>query len=133
MTSRFTGDVLPKTCEELRALPKRDDICYACFNGKFCDASGETCIQLNQCTLNGSQQCGFLQSCQEWPELSEHENSYQQVVTRCKTDPLRVCMFVIGCVTCVLFCVLVFQFLHAGFWSDAPVDSAASAAKNTLA
>lgn len=106
MSRAFTGTDNPLPCHVLREAAKRGDICYACFDGVFCNEDKSLCQDLSGCSVDGAQRCSFFQSCQEVPSLSISTNSQSQVVTRCRTDALRVTIFVLGC---ILVLALVFM------------------------
>ncbi len=98
MSSGFTGSQDPLPCSLLRSQPTRNDMCYACFDGTFCNEDNTVCQDLTGCAIDGSQSCGFFQSCGEDKSLTIANNTQTQYVMRCKTDGLRVTIFVLGCI-----------------------------------
>lgn len=111
MSSDFTGNIAPLSCFDIQRLPKRQDICYACLSGTFCDDDGSNCKNLDGCKVDGTQQCSFFERCQEDSTMSIRENSRKQIVTRCKLDPIRVASFVIGLVMFLLTLFLITRFV----------------------
>lgn len=107
MSSGFTGQVDPLSCEALRALPLRGDICFACFDGVFCNADKSVCQDLSDCAIDGSQTCPFFKSCKEDTSMTISTNDRSQFVTRCQVDGLRVTIFVLGCILTLAFVVVV--------------------------
>ena len=106
MSKELTGSAVPLNCRDIQALPRRSDICYACLGGTFCDENDQNCKDLNGCSINGTQQCGFFYRCQEDATLTIRENSRTQFVTNCQLDGLRIALFVTG-----LFITIVFLYL----------------------
>ena len=106
MSGGFTGTDDPLPCEVLRRLPLRNDMCFACFDGVFCNADRTVCQDLTGCKLNGAQTCGFFQTCVENPSMSIDTNEHRQYVASCETDALRVTIFALGCILTVSFLVM---------------------------
>lgn len=103
MSSGFTGNEIPMSCEALRKAPLRTDICFACFDGVFCNKDETVCHDLSGCSIDGTQICSFFKSCQEDTSLTINNNTRSQYVTRCKVDGLRVTIFVLGCILTLAF------------------------------
>ena len=98
MSSGFTGTSDPLPCSVLREQPIRNNLCYACFDGTFCNEDKSVCQDLTGCAIDGSATCGFFKSCAEDKSLTIANNVQTQYVMRCKTDALRVTIFVLGCI-----------------------------------
>ena len=96
MSRAVTGSDRPFTCEELRQLPRSDRWCSLQLRGRWCDASGQRCVDLTGCRLAGSQRCGFFQRCIEDTQYTVNDNDKGQLVTTCQTDGLRVATLVLG-------------------------------------
>lgn len=106
MTEAYTGFSLPVSCEVLRSLPLRQDSCYSCFDGLFCDENGEQCQNLTGCAVNGAQSGSLLYPCRENKKLTVRDNLKTQVVTTKQLDVRLLLAYILGLVVFALTIIL---------------------------